>query len=366
MTKAILALGLSLAGSSAFADWQVNLNRGVTEISHAVFELHMLIFWICVVIGIGVFGVMFYSIFMHRKSKGAQAAHFHENTTVEVVWTVIPFVILIGMAIPATGTLMDMYDTSEADVDIQVTGYQWKWRYQYLDEEIDFFSNLSTPRDEINNATGKNPNYLLEVDNPLVIPAGKKVRFLITANDVIHSWWVPYFAVKKDAIPGFINESWVRVDEPGVYRGQCTELCGKDHGFMPVVVEVKPLAEYEAWVAAQKAKQAALADAANQSYAIDELIAMGEGVYQQTCAACHGMTGMGVPGAFPAISGSAIANGAIDAHINIVVNGKSGTAMQAFKEQLSAVDLAAVVTYQRNRLGNAVGDFVNPSDIQNY
>ncbi|MDP5330057.1 MAG: cytochrome c oxidase subunit II [Litorivicinaceae bacterium] len=366
MTKAMMALGLSLASSSALADWQVNLNQGVTEISRDIFDLHMLIFWICVVIGVGVFGVMFYSIFMHRKSKGAQAAHFHENTTVEVVWTVIPFVILIGMAIPATGTLMDMYDTSEADVDIQITGYQWKWRYQYLDEDIDFFSNLSTPREEIYNEAGKNPNYLLEVDNPLVIPAGKKVRFLITANDVIHSWWVPHFAVKKDAIPGFINESWVRVDEPGVYRGQCTELCGKDHGFMPVVVEVKPQAEYDAWVAAQRAKKAALADAASQSYSVDELIAMGEGVYQQACAACHALDGQGVPGAFPAISGSAIATGAIAAHIDIVVNGKTGTAMQAFKDQLSAVDLAAVVTYQRNRLGNAVGDYVNPSDIQNY
>ena len=361
-----LTLALSLLALPAWADWQVNMNEGVTAISREVFDLHMLIFWICVAIGVAVFGVMFYSIFKHRKSKGAVAEHWHENTTVEVIWTVVPFVILIGMAVPATATLMDMYDTSEADVDIQITGYQWKWRYQYLDEDIDFFSNLSTPRDEIVNASAKNPNYLLEVDNPLVIPAGKKVRFLITANDVIHSWWVPHFAVKKDAIPGFINESWVRVDEPGVYRGQCTELCGKDHGFMPVVVEVKPQAEYEAWVTAQKAKQAALADAASQSYSIDELIATGEGVYQRVCAACHAPNGGGVPGAFPAITGSAIATGPIADHINIVANGKSGTAMQAFKEQLSAVDLAAVVTYQRNRLGNAVGDFVNPSDIQNY
>lgn len=363
MTKAIV-LAFSLFALPAWADWQVNMNQGVTEISREVFDLHMMIFWICVAIGVAVFGVMFYSIFKHRKSKGAVAEHWHENTTVEVLWTVIPFAILIGMAVPATGTLMEMYDTSEADVDIQVTGYQWKWRYQYLDEDIDFFSNLSTPRDEIINASAKNPNYLLEVDNPLVIPANKKVRFLITANDVIHSWWVPHFAVKKDAIPGFINESWVRVEEPGVYRGQCTELCGKDHGFMPVVVEVKSEADYAAWVAEQKAMQLAKAGAANQTYAMDDLIAKGESVYNTVCAGCHQANGQGIPGAFPAITGSAIATGPIEAHLDIILNGKAGTAMQAFKEQLSAVDIAAVVTYQRNRLGNAVGDSIQPSTIQ--
>lgn len=363
MTKAIV-LAFSLFALPAWADWQVNMNQGVTEISREVFDLHMMIFWICVAIGVAVFGVMFYSIFKHRKSKGAVAEHWHENTTVEVLWTVIPFVILIGMAVPATGTLMEMYDTSEADVDIQVTGYQWKWRYQYLDEDIDFFSNLSTPRDEIINASAKNPNYLLEVDNPLVIPANKKVRFLITANDVIHSWWVPHFAVKKDAIPGFINESWVRVEEPGVYRGQCTELCGKDHGFMPVVVEVKSEADYAAWVAEQKAMQLAKAGAASQTYAMDDLIAKGESVYNTACASCHQANGQGIPGAFPAITGSAIATGPIESHLDIILNGKAGTAMQAFKEQLSAVDIAAVVTYQRNRLGNAVGDSIQPSTIQ--
>lgn len=363
MTKAI-TLALSLLATPAWADWQVNMNEGVTALSREIFDLHMLIFWICVVIGVVVFGVMFYSIFKFRKSKGAVSEHWHENTTVEVVWTVIPSIILIAMAVPATATLMDMYDTSEAEVEIQVTGYQWKWRYQYLNEDIDFFSNLSTPREEITNAAAKNPNYLLEVDNPLVIPANKKVRFLITANDVIHSWWVPHFAVKKDAIPGFINESWVRVEEPGVYRGQCTELCGKDHGFMPVVVEVKSEADYAKWVADQKAMKLAMAGEASKEFSMDELIAKGEGVYQTACAGCHQLNGQGIPGAFPAITGSAIATGAIDAHIDIVVNGKTGTAMQAFKEQLSAVDIAAVVTYQRNALGNSVGDLAQPSAIQ--
>ena len=249
-----LAFALTSIAMPVLADWQVNLNPGVTDISREIFDLHMLIFWICVAIGVAVFGVMFYSIFNHRKSQGAKADHWHENTTVEVVWTVIPFLILVGMAIPATATLVKMYDTSEAEVTVKVTGYQWKWQYEYLEHDISFFSNLSTPSEEIRNIQEKNPNYLLEVDNPLVIPVDTKVRFLITANDVIHSWWVPHFAVKKDAIPGFINESWVRVDEPGVYRGQCTELCGKDHGYMPVVVEVMTREDYSAWVAKQEAQ----------------------------------------------------------------------------------------------------------------
>jgi len=246
------AIALAIISMPVTADWQVNLNPGVTDISREIFDLHMMIFWICVVIGVAVFGVMFYSIFKHRKSQGAKADNWHENTTVEVVWTVIPFLILVGMAIPATATLVKMYDTSEAEVTVKVTGYQWKWQYEYLENDISFFSNLATPAEEIRNIQEKNPNYLLEVDNPLVIPVDTKVRFLITANDVIHSWWVPHFAVKKDAIPGFINESWVRVDEPGVYRGQCTELCGKDHGYMPVVVEVMTKEDYSAWVARQE------------------------------------------------------------------------------------------------------------------
>lgn len=361
----IIALPL-LAGniSSAYADWQVNMPVGVTEVSQSVFELHMIIFWICVAIAVVVFGVMFWSIFHHRKSRGAKAAHFHENTLVEVIWTLIPIGILVAMAVPATATLIKMYDPSDADIDIQITGYQWKWRYQYLDKDIDFFSNLSTPREQINNAEAKSEDYLLEVDNPLVIPAGKKVRFLLTSADVIHSWWVPAFAVKKDAIPGFINEAWTNVPEPGTYRGQCTELCGKDHGFMPVVVEVKSEADYNAWLAEMQAKKAAEQAVASQTMSMDELMVHGKKVYDAACAACHQINGEGIPNVFPAIKNSAISLGPIEAHIDIVLNGKTGTAMQAFKDQLSSKDLAAVITYERNAWGNNVGDFIEPADIE--
>lgn len=348
---------------SARAEWALNMPRGVTEISHSVFDLHMIIFWICVAIGIVVFGVMFWSIFHHRQSKGAQAHHFHENTFVEIIWTLVPFAILIAMAIPATATLVKMYDPSDADIDIQVTGYQWKWRYQYLGEDIDFFSNTTTPKDQINNESEKGENYLLEVDNPLVIPAGKKVRFLITSVDVIHSWWVPAFAVKKDAIPGFINESWTNVPEPGIYRGQCTELCGTYHGFMPIVVDVRPQAEYELWLTEMKQAKADEIAAATQSISMEELMTKGEAVYKTACAACHQENGEGIPNVFPGLKNSPVATGDINEHINIVLNGKPGSAMQAFREQLSAVDLAAVITYERNAWGNDSGDMVEPAAI---
>lgn len=249
---------------SAFAAWDLNMRKGVTEISHAVYDLHMTIFWICVAIGVVVFGVMFYSMYHHRKSRGAVADDFHESTKLEVIWTAIPFAILVIMAIPATQVLIKMYDASDSDIDIKVMGYQWKWSYEYLGQDLGngdnlaFFSNLSTPREEVYNEIDKNPNYLLEVDEPLVIPANKKVRFLISANDVIHAFWVPDFAVKKDAIPGFINEAWTVVPEPGIYRGQCAELCGEAHGYMPIVVKVVPENEYVAWVE-NKRQQVAMA-----------------------------------------------------------------------------------------------------------
>lgn len=359
----MLLLAVAGVAPLAHADWQLNMTPGVTEISQAVFDLHMIIFWICVVIGVAVFGVMFWSIFHHRKSRGAKAHHFHENTVVEVVWTLVPFFILVAMAVPATATLIKMYDPSDADIDIQVTGYQWKWRYQYLGEDIDFFSNMSTPLEQVNNQQAKGENYLLEVDRPLVIPAGKKVRFLLTSADVIHSWWVPDFAVKKDAIPGFINEAWTRVDEPGIYRGQCAELCGKDHGFMPVVVEVKPQEEFEQWLAQAKAEKAQQQAAATQSMGMDELMAKGEQVYNTACAACHQANGEGIPNVFPALKGSQMVLEDRAAHIDVVLNGKSGTAMQAFAEQLSAVELAAVITYERNAWGNDTGDKVEPAEI---
>ncbi|WAC46055.1 cytochrome c oxidase subunit II [Pseudomonas sp. SL4(2022)] len=358
-----MGLLLWLVFSSAHASWGVNMAPGATEVSRSVFDLHMTIFWICVVIGVIVFGVMFWSMLIHRRSTGQEPAHFHESTTVEILWTVVPLVILVLMAIPATKTLIEIYDSSESELDIQVTGYQWKWHYKYLGEDVEFFSNLTTPKDQINNKATKGEHYLLEVDEPLVVPVGTKVRFLITAADVIHSWWVPALAVKKDAIPGFINESWTRIDEPGIYRGQCTELCGKDHGFMPVVVEAKSKEDYAAWLAERKVAAAAERELTTKEWTMDELMARGEKSYQTNCASCHQPTGEGLPPMFPALKGSAIATGPAAGHIGIVVNGKSGTSMAAFGKQLSEVDIAAIITYERNAWGNAVGDMVTPKDI---
>ena len=285
------------------ANSKYNLRQGVTDISENVYQLHMTIFIICCVIGVVVFAVMFWALLKHRKSKGVTPATFHESTKVEILWTAIPFVILIAMAVPATKTLIAMEDTTKADITIKVTGSQWKWHYEYMGHDVGFYSLLSTPQEQIKNAQNKGDNYLLEVDKPLVIPTNQKVRFLMTSDDVIHSWWVPDFAVKKDANPGFINEAWTRVNEPGTYRGQCAELCGKDHGFMPVVVEAKPPEEFDAWLAEQKqAKQAqAQADAEllEQILSEDELMASGEQVYITRCAACHQPTGLGLPGVFP-------------------------------------------------------------------
>ncbi|NMZ67683.1 MULTISPECIES: cytochrome c oxidase subunit II [Pseudomonas] len=358
-----MGLLLWLVFSSAHASWGINMTPGATEVSRSVFDLHMTIFWICVVIGVIVFGAMFWSMLVHRRSTGQQPAHFHESTTVEILWTVVPLVILVLMAIPATKTLIEIYDSSESELDIQVTGYQWKWHYKYLGEDVEFFSNLTTPKDQINNKATKGEHYLLEVDEPLVVPVGTKVRFLITAADVIHSWWVPALAVKKDAIPGFINESWTRIDEPGIYRGQCTELCGKDHGFMPVVVEAKSKEDYATWLAERKVAAAAERELTTKEWTMDELMARGEKSYQTNCASCHQPTGEGLPPMFPALKGSAIAMGPAAGHIGIVVNGKSGTSMAAFGKQLSEVDIAAIITYERNAWGNAVGDMVTPKDI---
>ncbi|MBB3063589.1 cytochrome c oxidase subunit II [Microbulbifer rhizosphaerae] len=347
--------------------WGVNMTQGVTEVSRTTYDLHMLIFWICVVIGVLVFGVMFYSMWRHRKSKGYRASQFHESTAVELVWTIIPTLILVAMAVPATKTLYDIYDTGEADLDIMITGYQWKWKYDYLGADVSFFSNLSTPRAQIDNQLPKGPDYLLEVDEPLVVPVGKKIRFLMTANDVIHAWWVPELAVKRDAIPGFINEAWTRIEEPGIYRGQCAELCGKDHGFMPIVVKAVPEAEYTAWLGERAEAAAKARELTEKTFTFDELYAQGEKVYNRTCAACHQPNGQGVPGAFPAIAGSKIATGPLEGHLNMVINGsQKNPAMQAFGEQLSEVDLAAVITYQRNAFGNDMGDTVQPIDILNF
>ena len=349
--------------SQAQAAWTVNMAPGATVVSAQIFDLHMIIFWICVIIGLVVFGAMFWSMYRHRRSTGQQAAHFHENTTVEILWTVVPLLILVAMAIPATRTLLQIYDSSESDLDIQVTGYQWKWHYKYLGQDVEFFSNLATPAEQISNQAPKGEHYLLEVDQPLVLPVGAKVRFLVTAADVIHSWWMPAFAVKRDAIPGFINEAWTRIEKPGIYRGQCTELCGKDHGFMPIVVEVKPKPEFDAWLAERKVQSAELKALTSKQWTLAELVERGDKVYHTTCVACHQAQGQGLPPMFPALKGSKIATGPIQDHLNIVVHGKPGTAMAAFGKQLSEVDLAAVVTYERNAWGNDKGDMITPLQV---
>ncbi len=356
---------LLLGAGNSFAEYPLNLTPGVTEISQKVYDLHMLIFWICVVVCLGVFAVLIYSIFTHRKSKGAVPATFHESTTVEIIWTTVPFLILVGMAVPATTTLLALEDTRDPDMSIQITGYQWKWKYDYLDEDISFFSVLTTPREQIEGTAEKSENYLLEVDNPIVVPINKKIRFLITSNDVIHSWWVPALGWKQDAVPGFINDAWTELSEPGTYRGKCAELCGKDHGFMPIVLVAKTEEDYQAWVADQKGAAAAEAASATKTWTMDELMAKGESVYQTNCLACHQAGGEGIPAAgFPAIKGSAIATGPVAGHLDIVMNGgKVNPAMAAFGQQLSDVDLAAVITYERNAFGNDTGDMVQPADV---
>jgi cytochrome c oxidase subunit 2 len=355
-----------LLTTTASAGYELNMTEGVTPISQQIYGLHMLVFWICVVIGALVFGVMAWSIFHHRKSRGAQAANFHESTTVEIIWTVVPLAILIGIAVPATGTLLDLEDAkTNADITLQVTGIQWKWKYTFVDEDVSFVSSLAqSSRDVISDPTG-HENYLLEVDQPVVLPINKKIRFLFHSNDVIHAWWVPELAVKQDVIPGFINDSWAIIEKPGIYRGQCAELCGKDHGFMPIVVEAVTQPEYEQWLAGKKTEAEAAAASADQEWSMQDLLAKGETVYQANCAACHGPTGAGIPGAFPAMTGSSIVTGDAEGHINMVVNGKAGTAMAAFKTQLNDIDIAAVITYERNSLGNSVGDMVQPSAIKN-
>ena len=354
--RRMLALAAAaLPPSLAQAAWEWNFQQPVTPIAQQQYELHLFIFWICVVIFVGVFGVMFYSIFKHRKSVGHEAHQFHENTTVEIVWTVIPFLILLFMAWPATKTILAMKDTTAPDLTVKVTGYQWKWGYDYLQEGFGFYSNLTTPLAQIENREPKGPNYLLEVDRPMVVPVDTKVRVVITASDVLHAWWVPAFGVKQDAIPGFVRDSWFRAEKVGVYRGQCAELCGKEHGFMPIVVEVKSKDDYAKWVAEQKKQATAAADDPNKAWTQAELMAKGAAVYAANCVACHQASGKGVPGAFPALDGSKLVTGPADPQLALVLNGKTGTAMPAWK-QLSDTDIAAVVTYTRNSWGNKAGD----------
>ena len=357
------SLVMLLWASTVHAEWGLNLTQGVTPISREVYDLHMLILYIVTIIGIGVFGVLFWSVFHHRKSRGAVAAKFHHNTTAEIIWTIIPILILVGMAIPATRTLIKMEQTGDAEITVKVTGYQWKWKYDYMEDGISFFSALTQDSNEARQrGSGIDPesidHYLLNVDNPIVLPVKKKIRILTTANDVIHAWWVPALGWKRDAIPGFIND----IDEPGTYRGQCAELCGKDHGFMPIVLKAVPEDEYIAWVEEMKLAQAEAAAGADREWTMDELMTKGAEVYGANCSACHLPTGQGLPGTFPALDGGVITNGPVAEHINQVLKGKN--LMPAFAEQLSDADIAAVITYERNSWSNSTGDVVQPADIK--
>lgn len=355
---------LSLPGSLAWAEMTLNMTPGVTEVSHRLYSLHMIILSVCALIGAVVFGVMFYSIFAHRRSKGAKAHHFHESVLVEVAWTMVPLLILVAMAVPSTRALKRMHDTDEADMTIVVTGYQWKWKYEYLDHDgLSFFSNLATSQEEIKNQVKKSQWYLLDVDEPLVLPVGKKIRFLFTANDVIHAWWVPALGVKRDTIPHFINESWTRIDVPGTYRGQCAELCGVNHGYMPIVVEAKNEAEFQAWVDEKLDAARRQYELTQKAWSLSELMERGQRVYEKACVACHQANGQGLPPSFPALAGSSVVLDDRQGHIDVVLWGEAGTAMQAFSEQLDALDLAAVITYERNAWGNDTGDVVSPAEI---
>jgi len=367
------AAGLLVAGSSfAVNDMvggpavhELNFQAPVTAIAADIYQLHVWMIVICVAIFIAVFGVMFYSILKHRKSLGYKAATFHESTAVEIAWTIVPFLIVVLMALPATKTVVAMKDTSNADITIKATGMQWKWGYDYIKGEgegISFLSALSTPRDQVEANAPRGDNYLLEVDNALVVPVNKKIRIVTTANDVIHAWGVPAFGVKQDAIPGFVRDTWFKAEKVGVYRGNCYELCGKEHAFMPIVVNVVSEQDYAKWVGEQKKTMAAKAEDPNKVWTATELAARGEKVYAANCVACHQANGAGVPGAFPALAGSQVVNGAQDGQIGILLNGKNG--MPAWKATLSDTEIAAVITYTRNSFGNKPEDnIVQPAEV---
>jgi cytochrome c oxidase subunit 2 len=360
----LLSALVAMMSTNVFAEYGLNMTEGVTSISHDIYDLHMMVFWVSVVIAVVVFGAMFYSLYAHRQSKGAVAANFHESTKAELIWTIVPIIILVGMAIPASKVLIDLEDTSKAEMTIKVTGHQWKWQYDYPQEGISFISNLAQDsKDAVNGSDADRENanhYLLDVDKRLVLPVDTSVRFLITSNDVIHNWWVPDFGVKQDANPGFINDAWAKVDVIGTYRGQCAELCGKDHGFMPIVVDVVSKADYKKWVAKQQAAKVAEAASATQTWSKADLMAKGKQVYNTSCAGCHKVDGSGMPPVFPAMKGSAIANGPAANHMSLVLNGKG--AMPLFKF-LGDSDIAAVITYERNAFGNT-GSVVQPSDVK--
>lgn len=367
----ILFAGLSLLVSPCvFASpdpWQMNMFKGVSPLSRDMYDLHMVAMAICGVIGIIVFGVMIYALIYHRHSRGYQAATFRDNIRMEIFWTIIPFLILVGLAIPATKVLIRMEDSRNADVTVKIVGYQWRWQYQYLDQGISFFSNLSTPYAQVHNQAPKGEWYLLEVDKPLVLPVNKKIRFLVTANDVVHSWWVPELGVKRDAIPGFMHEAWTRIEKEGTYRGQCAELCGINHGFMPIVVKAVSEETFQQWVATQDKVQDKFSKEPSQgvkkTLTREKLMTLGKKKYDVMCAACHRADGLGIPPLYPALKGSSVAVGnPISRHIALILNGVPGSAMQGFKE-LTDEEVAAITTYERNAWENNTDDLVQPSDV---
>ncbi len=368
VTAAVIAAFWLILAAPGYTGNEINMPRGVTSQSVINYQLHMVILWICVVIGVIVFSAMFVSIVLHRKSKGHEAAQFTHSTKAEIVWTVIPVLILIAMAVPATTALINMEVAPETEMTIKITGFQWRWKYEYIEDGIQFISSLDANSNAARRlASGTDPedvdHYLREVDKPLVLPTETKIKFLITADDVIHSWWVPALGWKRDAVPGFINEAWTEIMEPGIYRGQCAELCGKDHGFMPIVLNVLPREEYDAWVNEQKQLMAHEQANVDRLWSRDELMELGENVYAAQCATCHQADGLGLAPAFPALAGSEVIKGPIDENIDVVLHGRDGTAMQAWGNMLSETDIAAALTYTRNAFGNETGDVIQPQTI---
>ena len=367
-----LILGATAAAGPmvAWADLRWSFPEPVTPIAKETLHVHNLFMVIALTLFFGVLALMLYSFWKHRKSSGHTAATFTEpKSRKQWFWVLVPFAALLILdygvfGIPAYHAVLMYEDTkTDADLVVKVTGSQWLWQYEFPSEGVKFSSRLTTPREQIMNQQPKGENYLLEVDNPLVLPVGKKIRFITTSNDVIHSWWVPAFGVKRDAVPGFLREFWAKIDKTGTYRGQCSELCGKEHAFMPIVVNVVPQEEFDAWLNSKKDAAAPAAAAPGKTLAVDDLKAQGEKVYAANCVACHQANGMGVPGAFPALNGSKVATGPAADHLKIVLNGKPGTAMMAFGKQLSDAEIAAVVTYERNAWDNKTGDAVQSADV---
>ncbi len=364
-TGALLALGLAAAGASAAS----TPSPGGT-LGQEIFDLHTLVLWICVAIFTGVFGAMLFAVIYHRKSVGHKGTHFHENTVVEVIWTIVPFFVLVALAWPAAKTLITQKYTPEADLTIKATGYQWKWRYDYLQGEgegISYYSTASAPREQVESVIAKGGNYLLEGDEPMVVPLGKRVHMLVTSADVLHAWWVPALATRQDAIPGTVRDTWFKAEREGRFLGKCAEVCGEGHGFMPIVVDVLSAERYTAWVNGRTRKVAAPRDEPNDARRLYDLKTHGEKVFTQNCAACHQANGMGIPGTFPALAGSGVVTGPKERTIELLLNGviREGkpTAMAGFK-RLSDIELAAVITYSRNSWSNNVGDVITPADIK--